>query len=430
MSSSRTLPTAALALALLWTHAIATADTPLPRLKALRAGSLVDVRTGQVVRNPVVLIDGERIRAVGSGLPIPDGAELIDPPGLTLLPGFIDAHTHITNNPEDSGYSYIAISVPRETTYGVRNARITLEAGFTTIRNLGASGYSDIALRDAINAGDVPGPRIVASGPALGITGGHCDDTAHGPQFHVVSEGVADGIAGVMQKTREVIKYGADVIKICATGGVLSFGDDPQASQYTLEEMKTIVGEAHRLGRKVAAHAHGREGIRLATLAGVDSIEHGSYIDDENIKLMKERGTYLVPTVFLGDWLISHAEQIKLPAAMLKKAKDVLPQARLNIARAFKAGVLVALGTDAAVYPHGLNAGEFSVYVELGMTPLQALQAGTINAARLLGLAGDVGAIEAGKYADIVAVAGDPLKDISETQRVKFVIKGGAVVKR
>jgi imidazolonepropionase-like amidohydrolase len=430
MSTLRTLAAAALALAFLSTHPSAGADTPVPQLKAIRAGSLLDVRTGTVMRNPVVLIDGERIRAVGSGLAVPEGTELIDLPGLTLLPGFIDAHTHITGNPEDQGYSYIAISVPRETTYGVRNARITLEAGFTTIRNVGASGYSDVALRDAINAGDVPGPRIVAAGPALGITGGHCDDTAHGPQFHVVGEGVADGIAGVMQKTREVIKYGADVIKICATGGVLSFGDDPQASQYTLEEMKTIVGEAHRLGRKVAAHAHGRDGIKLATLAGVDSIEHGSYIDDENIQLMKAHGTYLVPTVFLGNWLIDHAEQIKLPAPLLKKAKEVLPQARLNIARAFKAGVLVALGTDAAVYPHGLNAGEFAVYVELGMTPLQALQSGTVNAARLLGLQGDVGAIEAGKYADIVAVGGDPLKDISETQRVRFVMKGGAVVKR
>jgi imidazolonepropionase-like amidohydrolase len=320
--------------------------------------------------------------------------------------------------------------VPRSALTGAKNARLTLEAGFTTVRNVGASGYADIALRDAINAGDVPGPRIIASGPALGITGGHCDNNLLAPEFNHFDEGVADGVPSVMRKTREVIKYGADVIKICSTGGVLSLGDDPKASQYTLEEMKAIVGEAHRLGRKVAAHAHGGDGIKLAVLAGVDSIEHGTYIDDEAIKLMKEHGTYLVPTLYLGDWFLENYQRIGVPAPMVAKAKEVMPMARKNIAHAFAQGVPVAFGTDAAVYPHGLNGREFAVYVKLGMTPLQAIQTATIHASKLLGWDNHVGAIEAGKYADLIAVDGDPTKDVTELERVKWVMKGGIVVKK
>ncbi len=397
---------------------------------AIRAGRLLDVRSGQFIDKPVVIVKGDRIEAVGSNLAIPAGLKIIDLGTATLLPGMMDMHTHITGNPEDLGYSSIAISTAREALDGVKNARLTLEAGFTSIRNVGASAYTDVALRDVIDRGDIPGPRIAASGPALGITGGHCDDTMHAPQFKIEGEGVADGAAAVAKKVREVIKYGADLIKICATGGVLSFRDDPNASQYSLEEMKIIVSEAHRLGRKVAAHAHGGDGIKLAVEAGVDSIEHGSYIDDAGIKLMKARGTYLVPTVYLGDWLLENAERIKLPAPLVAKAKVVLPAARKNLAEAFRQGVPVAFGTDAAVYPHGLNGREFAVYVKLGMTPLAALQSATINAAKLMGWEDRVGAVEKGKFADLIAVAGDPLKDITEMERVQFVMKGGQVFKQ
>jgi imidazolonepropionase-like amidohydrolase len=248
-------------------------------------------------------------------------------------------------------------------------------------------------------------------------------------EYHAVGDGVADGIAAVQHKVRENIKYGADVIKICATGGVLSFGDNPQASQYTLEEMKAIVADAHRLGRKVAAHAIGAEGIRWAAEAGVDSIEHGSYIDDAGIAAMKEHGTYLVPTLYLQSWMLDNAEQTRLPAPLLAKARDVFSVARKNFAHAVASGVKVAFGTDAAVYPHGLNAREFAVMVKLGLTPLEAVQAATVNAADLLGWSGKVGTLEPGAWADIIAVDGDPLTDVTTLERVKFVMKGGEVVK-
>jgi imidazolonepropionase-like amidohydrolase len=282
-------------------------------------------------------------------------------------------------------------------------------------------------LRDEIDAGHFPGPHMRVSGPALGITGGHCDENLLPFEYHITSDGVADGIAAVQQKVRQNIKYGADLIKICATGGVLSKGDDPQASQYTLEEMKAIVADAHRLGRKVAAHAHGAQGILWASEAGVDSIEHGSYIDDAAIAEMKKDGTYLVPTLYLEDWMIQHGH---LPPFYQQKMKDTILVAKKNIKHAVDSGVKVALGTDAAVYPHGLNAHEFEVYVnQIGMTPLAALQAGTINAADLLGWSDKTGALDPGKWADIIAVNGDPLKDITTLQHVSFVMKSGVVYK-
>jgi imidazolonepropionase-like amidohydrolase len=395
---------------------------------AIKAAHMIDVVKGIMIDDAVVLIEGERITRAGSRLAIPAGAHIIDLGGKTLLPGLIDMHTHLTWNPQDLNYSMIALSIPRQALSGAKNARLTLNAGFTTVRNVGASAYSDIALRDAINAGDVAGPRIAASGPALGISGGHCDDTMHAPEFKISGEGVADGVEEAIKRTRQVIKYGADVIKICATGGVLSFGDDPRASQFTLEEMKTIVAEAHRLGRKVAAHAHGGDGIKLAVLAGVDSIEHASYVDDEAIKLMKAHKTYLVPTLYYGDWLIANAEAIRLPKPLLDKAKVVVPLARKNVAHAIREGVMVAFGTDAAAYPHGLNAREFAIYVQAGMTPMQAIRSATVNAAGLLGWEDRVGAIETGRFADMIAVDGDPLKDVTELERVKWVMKGGAIV--
>ncbi len=402
--------------------------TPAPKTVVIRAGRLLDVKTGKTLSNQTIVIQGDKITSVGRDAQVPAGAQVIDLPNATVLPGLVDAHTHITYT-TNFGYSRLGVSVPRQALTGARNARVTLDAGFTTIRNVGADDFTDVALRDAINAGDVPGPRMLVSGPALGITGGHCDDNLLPFEWHVQSEGVADGVEGVQHKVREVIKYGADLIKICATGGVLSHGDNPQASQYTLEEMKAIVADAHRLGRKVAAHAHGAEGIRWASEAGVDSIEHGSYIDDAAIATMKNNGTYLVPTLYLADWFLENAEKIGTPPELIAKGREVMPAARKNVARAFAAGVKVGFGTDAAVYPHGLNAHEFAVMVKLGLTPLQAIQAATVNDADLLGWSDKVGTIEPGKWADVVAVDGDPLADVTTLERVKFVMKGGEVVK-
>jgi imidazolonepropionase-like amidohydrolase len=399
----------------------------------VKAGRLLEVRSGNYLSDQLILIEAGKVREVGKARDVqphvPAGTKVIDLSRYTVLPGLIDAHTHLTGDPGNEGYRGLGISIPREALTGARNARVTLEAGFTTVRNVGAGGYSDIALRDAINAGDVPGPRLVASGPALGITGGHCDNDLLAPQFHAFELGVADGIPAVMAKVRENIKYGSDVIKFCATGGVLSQGDNPELEQYSPEEMHAIIEEAHRLGRKAAAHAHGALGIRDAVLAGVDSIEHGSFINEEDIQLMKERGTYLVPTLYLGDWLLENYQKLGLTDSMVAKAKYVLPAARQNVARAFHEGVKVAFGTDAAVYPHGLNAHEFAVMVKLGMTPLAAIQAATLNAADLLGWSDRVGSLEPGHFADLVAVEGDPLQDVTVLQKMKVVVKGGEVVK-
>jgi len=399
------------------------------RRVVVRAGHVLDVKSGKMLADQAIVIEGDKVVSVGPASSAQtSGATIIDLPNATVLPGLIDAHTHLTMNPS-FGYQTLGISSPRQALIGAHNARMTLEAGFTTVRNVGAGDFTDVALRDAINAGDVPGPRMLVSGPPLSITGGHCDNNLLPFEYHATNDGVADGVAAVQHKVRENIKYGADLIKVCATGGVLSKGDDPQASQFTLEEMKAIVADAHRLGRKVAAHAHGAQGILWASEAGVDSIEHGSYIDDAGIAEMKKNGTYLVPTLYLGDWFLANADKIHVPDFLLMKAKAVMPEARKNVAHAFASGVKVAFGTDAAVYPHGMNAHEFAVMVKLGLTPLQSIQAATINAANLLGWSDKVGTLDAGKWADLVAVDGDPVQDVTTLERVKFVMKGGEVVK-
>jgi imidazolonepropionase-like amidohydrolase len=414
---------------LLVATSMAQQTTAAPTRTIIRAGRLLDVRTGNMLMNQAIVIEDGKVVSVGPYSAAANvGGTVIDLSGKTVLPGLIDAHTHITFDPK-FGYDRLAISLPREALIGAKNARITLLAGFTAIRNVGADGFSDIALRDAINAGDVPGPRIDASGPALSITGGHCDDNLLPYEWHATEIGVADGVENVQHKVREIIKYGADVIKVCATGGVLSLGDNPQASQYTQEELRAIIADAHRLGRKVAAHAHGAQGILWATQAGVDSIEHGSYIDDAGIAAMKEHGTYLVPTLYLSDWFLENAPQTGVPPSMLAKGKEVMPAARRNVAHAFASGVKVGFGTDAAVYPHGLNAHEFAVMVKLGLTPLQAIQAATVNDADLLGWSDKIGVVEPNHYADIIAVDGDPLQDVTTLERVKFVMKGGVVYK-
>jgi len=418
-------------LASLFLSALASAQEPTSSRVMVHAGKLLDVRSGKTLADQAIVIEAGKIVSVSpfSQAKRASSDRLVDLSTATVLPGLTDAHTHLTGNPQDAGPQALGISLPRATLTGARNARITLEAGFTTVRNVGAEGYSDVALRDAIDAGDVPGPRMLVSGPPLGITGGHCDENFLPFDFHYSAEGVADGVEGVQHKVRETIKYGADLIKICATGGVLSHGDNPQASQYTLEEMKAIVADAHRLGRKVAAHAHGAQGILWASQAGVDSIEHGSYIDDAAIAEMKKDGTYLVPTLYLADWFLEHAEQVHVPPEMIAKGRTVMAAARKNVAHAFASGVKVAFGTDAAVYPHGLNAHEFAVMVKLGMSPLQSIQAATINAADLLGWSDKIGGLEPGKWGDIIAVDGDPLLDVTTLEHVKFVMKGGEVVK-
>ncbi len=403
--------------------------TPPGSRTLLRGGVVLDVHTGHETPNMTVVIGGDRIMDVAptASTPKQPGDREVDLRGYTLLPGLIDVHTHLTGVTDFDPYFELSMTPGKEAILGVENAKTTLEAGFTTVRNVGANDFTDVALRDEINEGHIPGPHMQVSGPALGITGGHMDENLLPYQYHVQAEGVADGIPAVQHMVRQNIKYGADLIKIGASGGVLSKGDDPQASQYTREEMAAIVADAHRLGRKVAAHAHGAQAILWATEAGVDSIEHGSYIDDAGIAAMKQHGTYLVPTSYLYDW---YRENGHLPALYAQKMHDVTSVARANHKRAIAAGVKVALGTDAAVYPHGLNAHELEVYVRAyGMSPLAALQSATLNAADLMNWSDRVGALDAGKWADVIAVKGDPLTDVRILQHVTFVMKSGVVYK-
>jgi len=396
----------------------------------VRGGKLFDAHVGRMLDHPVIVITGNKIQSVVEGNQAPvSGAIVVDLGNATILPGFIDVHTHLTMNAGGGGYEGLGISTPRAALIGAKNARLTLLAGFTTVRNVGAEGYSDVALRDAINTGDVIGPRMQVSGPPLGITGGHCDSNLLPFEFHYSAEGVADGSEAVVHHVREVIKYGADVIKFCASGGVFSKGDNPLLEQYSPEEMNVLIAEAHRLGRKVATHAHSTIAIKDAVRAGVDSIEHGIFIDDEGIELMKEHHTFLVPTSFPLFWFEKHEFEMHVPPWVEEKAAMIIPAAKKNMAKAFKAGVLVALGTDAGVYPHGLNGGEFWSMVQLGLTPVQALQAGTVNAAELMGWSDRMGALQPGMVADIVAVQVDPLSDINVLQHVQFVMKDGVIYK-
>ena len=398
----------------------------------VRAGRLVDVVDGTLRTNQTIVVRGDRIERVGNSAAIemPAGADVIDLSGMTVLPGLIDMHVHLTGDPEAQGYANLAASVPRNALFGAANGRRTLNAGFTTVRNVGAGGFADVALRDAINNGDVPGPRMRVAGHALGITGGHCDNNFLPPEYGAKGGGIADGPWEIRRKLRENAKYGADVTKFCATGGVLSKGTTVGAQQYTLEEMRTIVEESHQRDRKVAAHAHGTEGIIAAITAGVDSVEHASMIDDEGIRLAKTNGTFLVMDVYVSTYILEMGEAAGFLPESLDKERQVGQVQRNNFQKAHEAGVRMAFGSDAGVYPHGNNGKQFAYMVQYGMTPMEAIQAATVNAAELLGWPGDVGAIEAGMYADIIAVRGNPLEDIRELEDVPFVMKGGEVFKQ
>ena len=409
----------------------ASAAVPAEHVVAVRAGKLVDVVAGKVLADQVILISGQRITTVGpaANVLVPAGAERIDLSHATVLPGLIDAHVHLTGDPRLHGYQSLGVSDIRAAMYGVHAARLTLDAGFTTVRNVGAGGYGDIALRDAINDGVITGPRMRVAGYAIGIRGGHCDNNLLPADYHYTENGVADGPWQARAKVREMAKYGADTIKICASGGVLSKGDEAGAQQLTLEEMRAIVEEAHKLGRRVAAHAHGASSIRDAILAGVDSVEHGSLIDDEGIRLAREKGTYVVMDIYNDDYILQEGAKAGMLPESLEKEKMVGRVQRENFQKAFRAGVKMAFGTDAGVYPHGDNARQFYYMVKYGMTPMQAIQAATINGADLLGWKDRIGSVSPGKYADLIAVGGDPVQDPAELTRVTFVMKGGAVVK-
>jgi len=404
----------------------ATPDTPAV---ALRCGRLLDVQSGNLIENAVILSAGGRITAVGAGLAIPAGAQLIELPDATCLPGLIDVHTHLTMDPSHLGYEGLGISVPRATVTGVKNARLTLLAGFTTVRNVGAPGYSDVALRDGIEAGEIDGPRMFVSGPALGITGGHCDNNLLAPEFHYTAPSVADGPWAARAKVRETVKYGADLIKICASGGVLSKGDQPGTPQYTLEEMQAIADEAHKLGRKVAAHAHGTQSIKDAIRAGIDSVEHSSLIDDEGLALAKQHGTFLVFDIYNDTYILQEGEKRGMLPESIEKERHLGKLQRESFRRAVLAGERLAFGTDAGVYPHGDNARQFAVMTEYGMKPLDAIRTATTNAAELVGRPKDIGVIRQGAFADVIAVAGDPRADVTLLEHVRFVMKNGRVYK-
>lgn len=395
------------------------------------ANRMVDVASGQVVEKPAIVIDGDKIVTVGKqgSLPVPTGARQVDLGGKTLLPGLIDMHVHITSNAYQHGYESLGASSLRATLYGVKAARVTLNAGFTTVRDLGADHYGAVALGEAIADGDVVGPRIIASGPALGAKGGHCDNNLLPPEYHDVAIGVADGPWAIRSKVREIHKYGAKVVKFCATGGVLSKGDAAGAQQYTLEEMKALVDEAHMLGLKVAAHAHGTSGIRDAVAAGVDTIEHVSLLDDEGIKLAKQKGAYFDMDIYNDDFFVAEGEKAGMLPESLEKEKQIAKAQRDSFTRAFKAGVKMTFGTDGGVYPHGDNAKQFAWMVRLGMTPMQAIQSATKTAADALGMTGKVGIIAPGAYADLIAIDADPLANVSALEKVSFVMKGGEIVK-
>lgn len=400
-------------------------------LTVLKADKLIAVETGKTIDKPIVIIENDLITKVTTKAKynIPANATVIDLSGHTIMPGLMDMHVHLTSDASIHGYKRLQRDTSRAAITGVTKAKRTLMSGFTTVRNLGAPNYADIALRDAINDGDVTGPRMFVSGPSIGVTGGHCDSNLLPFEYGIKSEGVADGPWEVRSKVRQNIKYGANVIKFCATGGVLSKGTKVGAQQYSAEEMKALIEEAHLRGLTVAAHAHGTDGIKTAIRAGVDSIEHGSFLDKEAIKLAKKHGTYLSMDIYVTEYILGEGEKAGILEESLAKERTVGKRQRESFTNALNAGVKMVFGSDAGVYPHGDNAKQLSRMVKFGMSAMQTLQTATIEPAKLLKQSDTLGSIEAGKYADIIAVKGDPIADISILENVNFVMKAGAVVK-
>jgi imidazolonepropionase-like amidohydrolase len=418
-------------------------NLPLLSLLCLAAGSvqadtvvvtadrMLDVVSGHMVEHPQITITDGRISAVGStGATAPADARHVDLPGITLLPGLIDMHVHLTSDPKFSGYRYLEFTDTFWTVVGVANAKRTLEAGFTTVRNVGSENYDDVALKQAIEHGYVSGPRIVPATYAIGATGGHCDATEFPPSIKTPQTAVADGPEAIRAMVRKLRKYGAEVIKFCGTGGVLSKTDSVGAQQLDLGEMKALVNEAHMLGLRVAVHAHGTDGIKDAIRAGVDTIEHASLADEEAFTLAKQHGTYFDMDIYNDDYILAEGAKNGLFEESLAKERMIGRKQRETFKAATKAGVKMIFGTDAGVYPHGTNAKQFVTMVTWGMTPLQSIQAATVTAAEALNRSNDVGTIAVGHYGDLIGVTGDPLKDVAVLQQVAVVIKGGDVVKQ
>ena len=398
---------------------------------AVSADRLLDVATGKYVEKPLVVIVDGRISAVEhQGDQVPAEAERIDLPGVTLLPGLIDMHVHLTSSPLFGGYNALQYTDSFWPIIGTAHAKATVEAGFTTVRNVGSKDYEDVGLRQAIDEGFIPGPRIVTATYAIGSTGGHCDSTFFPPSMKQKGDAVIDSPDEGRKMVRQLHKYGAQVIKICATGGVFSHGDTPGAQQLTLEEIKAIVDEAHATDMKVAAHAHGASGIKASILAGVDTIEHASLVDDEGIKLAVQHGTYFGMDIYNTDYTQAEGKKNGVLEANLQKDRDIGEIQRQNFGKALKAGVKMIFSTDAGVYPHGTNARQFAVMVRYGATPLQAIKTATITAASALDRLKDVGQATPGHYGDLVGVKGDPLSDVTVLEHPVFVMKGGDVVKR
>jgi len=395
------------------------------------ADHMVDVIAGRIVDRPQITITDGRISSVASqGAPVEPDARRIDLPGMTLLPGLIDMHVHLTSDPRYSGYRHLEFTDNFWTVVGVANAKRTLEAGFTTVRNVGSRNFDDVALKQGIERGFIPGPRIVPATYAIGATGGHCDQTGYPPSIRTPLDSIADGPEQLRAMVRKLRKYGAEVIKFCGTGGVMSKTDTVAGQQYDLTEMKAIVDEAHMLGLKVAVHAHGANGIKDAIRAGVDTIEHASLADEEAFALAKQHGTYFSMDIYDDDYILAEGEKNGMFKESLAKERMIGLKQRETFRAAHKAGVKMIFGTDGGVYPNGDNAKQFVTMVTWGMTPIQAIQSATVTAAEALGRSADVGAIAAGRYGDLIAVAGNPLADVGILQSVEFVMKGGTVVKQ
>ncbi|TMO59543.1 metal-dependent hydrolase family protein [Pseudoalteromonas aurantia] len=416
---------------MLFSLALASMSTAYAQTTLLSAKAYLDVKSGKLIDNPTLLIENKKIVRVSTQgqLRPPKGAIVINLPNKILLPGLMDMHVHLTTDATDNFLASRNYSIPRQTVKAVKNAKITLLAGFTTVRNLGAAGYSVIATRDGINANEIPGPRIFSAGHAISITGGHCDDNFSAPEKKLRSGGVADGPWAVRAKVRENIKYGANTIKVCATGGVFSKGTKVGVQQFSEQELKAAADEAHLRGLVIAAHAHGTSGIKAAIRAGIDSIEHCSFMDKEAIQLALKHGTFLSCDIYNTEYTLAFGEANGVPQENINKEKLVSKAQRDSFTKAVNAGLKMVFGSDAAIYPHGDNAKQFSRMVKFGMTPLQAIQSSTINSADLLKL-DNVGQIKAGFMADIIAVDENPLKNISTLEQVRFVMKEGTVFKQ